>query len=88
MSRSGRQCAATDIATAAAEKRIRSAALSKRALSAANAVGARPLLARLDLELDPLASVQAVEVERLVQTRTVEEVLDPVFGGNEAEAAV
>jgi hypothetical protein len=59
-----------------------------RALLAADAEGARAFLAWLDVELDTLAAVQAVEVERRVEARTVKEVLNPILGGDESEATV
>ena len=48
----------------------------------------RALLARLDVELDPLASLEAVEVQLSVEPRPVEEVLDAILGRDEAEPAV
>ncbi|HEY7202409.1 MAG TPA: hypothetical protein VIC57_19475, partial [Candidatus Dormibacteraeota bacterium] len=35
-------------------------------------------LARLDVELDALSPLQGVEVHRAIQSRTMEEILDPV----------
>jgi hypothetical protein len=57
-------------------------------VGAAYSVGSRAFLARLDLELDALAAVQAVKVEGRVQTGAVEEILGPVLGRDEAEAAI
>ena len=39
-------------------------------------------------KLDPLPALQAVEVDRPIEGRAMEEVLDSVLGGDEPEAAV
>src|SRR3990172_2263621 len=54
----------------------------------ANSVRARALGARLDLELDPLAADEAVEVERGIEPTAVEEVFLRILGGDEAKAAI
>src|SRR5215469_7152612 len=54
----------------------------------ANAVRARALRARLDLEGHPLTTGQRVEVQRRIDPAAVEEVLLAVLGLDEAEAAV
>src|SRR5438034_3569277 len=53
-----------------------------------DAVRPRSLLAWLDLETDALPAGQRVVVDARVQTSPVEEVLLPVFGGDEAESTV
>ena len=57
-------------------------------VGAAYSVGSRAFLARLDFELDSLAAVQTVIVESRIQTGAVEEILGPVLGRDEAEAAI
>src|SRR5215472_12913315 len=54
----------------------------------ANAVRARALRARLDLERHSLTTGQRVEVQRRIDPAAVEEVLLAVLGLDEAEAAV
>ena len=60
----------------------------KSDLGCAHLSGARALGARLDLEVDPLAAVEAVEVEGRAERVAMEEVFLAVLGGDEAEAAV
>jgi hypothetical protein len=47
-----------------------------------------PLRARFDLELDPLATHEAVEIERGIEAAAMEEVLLLILGADEAEAAI
>src|SRR3990172_12801412 len=54
----------------------------------AHVVGARTLGARLDVELDPLAATEAVEVERGIEATAVEEGFLRILGGDEAKAAI
>src|SRR5947209_20294018 len=69
-------------------KNSRRGSKGSRFLGCAHPHRARALLAGLDLERDGLAAVQGVEVERAVETAAVKEVLLPVLGRDEAEAAV
>jgi hypothetical protein len=57
-------------------------------LGSADAYGARALGAGFDLERDALAALEAVEIEGSLEAATVEEVFLPVFGGDEAKAAI
>ncbi len=57
-------------------------------LGEADAMRPRPLLARLDLELDALTAGQAVEVDNVVQTAAVEEVVPTVLRRDEPETPV
>src|SRR5262245_46567219 len=56
--------------------------------SRANATRPRALGAGLDLELDLLAAIEAIEVERRIEAAAMEEVLLGVVSGDEAEAAL
>ena len=51
-------------------------------------IGARTLGTLLDVELDALAALKAVEVEGRVEPAAMEEVFLPILGGDEAEAAI
>src|SRR5438874_2336392 len=53
-----------------------------------DAIRARSFLARLDLEVDALATRQRIEVDARVQAASVEEVLLSILGRDEAEATV
>ena len=59
-----------------------------RSLGGANLVGARPLRALLDVELDALAAGQTVEIERSFEAVPMEEVFLLVLGLDEPESAV
>jgi len=59
-----------------------------RELGGPNLGGSGTLGALLDLELDLLAALEAVEVERGIEGAAMEEVLLRVLGGDESEAAV
>src|SRR5438105_15613231 len=61
---------------------------SGRSSGRLHAVGARTLLARLDLERDALATVERVEVQAAVEACAMEEVLPSVLRGDEPEAPV
>src|SRR4029079_2179131 len=54
----------------------------------AHLAGARALGALLDLELDPLATREAIEIERGIEAVAMEEVFLRVLSGDEAEAAI
>jgi hypothetical protein len=57
-------------------------------LGGAHVIGARTLGALLDVELDALAALKAVEVEGRVESAAMEEVFLLILGGDEAEAAI
>src|SRR6202011_1576094 len=57
-------------------------------LGGADVVGARTLLALLDVEADGLATAQAIEVQRRVHATLMEEILLAIVGGDEPKSAV
>jgi hypothetical protein len=50
--------------------------------------GAGALRTGLDIELDPLAADEAVEIERGIEAAAMEEVFLLILGADEAEAAI
>ena len=61
---------------------------ARRSVRRTDASGSRSSLTRFNIELDALSALQGLEVQRAVQGRAIEEVLDSVFGGDKPEAPI
>src|SRR6478735_9357076 len=73
---------------AGSSKAVRPEGRTAHGSGGAHLAGARALGALLDVELDPLAAREAIEIERGIQAVAMEEVFLRVLCGDEAEAAI